>query len=611
MPTALLVEKKQLDSLHDQQQQQATPDTEHAAAEARNQKAPEPNRHPGGKDALGQKENLLADWYDEMVEVANLLVGEFKPLGLHFRPEILLATAMQEAASRDPLNARSFDNGLGLMQITPYQGKLDASVAKAIGWDNSKDVEYNVQHSRWRDAKSNLLAGGYTLLGKAQAIKGALPKTWEQMDEQHRWRATMFAYNAGQGAAIAALKAGGPDAPMISSYTYKGKRYSHDYTAELKQRMEYVESHDPFEGGATDQQPKTPEPPQKLPGDEGPKKSGPIQGSVGKGGDNKKADVIAVQTQLKARGFDPGPIDGDFGAHTLRAIIEFQRGFLAEPDGLIEPGHTSEKHLFFEAPKAEKTEPKTDKPPVADKTPPKEEPSPSHPIKKSVGAGGENDKEDVTAVQKRLHERGLDPGPVDGDCGERTIAAIRAFQGTFLQHPDGLIEPGQGTERHLFQENGKVEVKTSKGNGQRSDTVDNDGSLPHVQPGVKLTEAISSNYRVLAPYLPAGTVMTSGLRTDEDQASLIHRYFRSHGGPASITDTEEQRQWLANNYDMVIARVGSSPHRTGLAFDLSGAALSQIEAAVRRCAREKPAEFHFSKLIYESANNCIHVEVTG
>lgn len=609
MPTAMLVEKKQLDSLHNQQSEQ-TPENEHAATQAQKEKSSEPNRHPGGNDALGKKENLLSDWYDEMVEVASQLGGEFKPLGLHFRPEILLATAMQEAANKDPLNARSFDNGLGLMQITPYQGKLDAGVAKAIGWDNSKDVEYNVQHSRWRDAKSNLLAGGYTLLGKAQAIKGALPKTWEQMDEQHRWRATMFAYNAGQGTAIAALKSGGADAPMISTYTYKGQRHSHDYTAELKSRMDYVESHDPFQGGGTTPDTKTPEPPKKLPGDDGPQKTGPIQASVGKGGANKKADVIAVQTQLKARGFDPGPVDGDYGAHTLRAIIEFQRGFLAEPDGLIEPGHASEKHLFFEAPKEEK-KPETPAEKPRSVEPPKEEPSPSHPIRKSVGVGGVNDKDDVTAVQKRLHERGLDPGTADGDCGERTINAIRAFQGTFMSHADGLIEPGQGTERHLFQENGKVEVKAPKQGGQQSETVDNDGSLPHVQSGVKLTDAISSNYRVLAPFLPAGAVMTSGLRTDADQESLIHRYFKSHGGPASITDAEAQRQWLASNYDMVIARVGSSPHRTGLAFDLSGAPLSQIEAAVRRCAREKPAEFHFSRLIYESSNNCIHVEVTG
>lgn len=607
MPTPQLAEKKQLDALHDQQPEVA-PEAEQATAHAETKKT-EPNRHPGGNDALGKKENLLSSWYDEMVDVANLLAAEFKPLGLHFRPEILLATAMQEASSKDPLNARSFDNGLGLMQITPYQGKLDAGVAHAIGWDNSKSVEYNVQHSRWRDAKSNLLAGGYTLLGKAQAIKGALPKTWEQMDEQHRWRATMFAYNAGQGAAIAALKSGGADAPMISSYTYKGQRYSHDYTAELKSRMDYVESHDPFQGGGEQQHTPAKEPPQKLPGDEGPKHAGPIQDSVGKGGANKKADVIAVQTQLKARGFDPGPIDGDFGPNTLRAIIELQRGFLAHPDGLIEPGHATEKHLFFEAPK---TEHKPDKAPEPDKTPPKEDPSPSHPIQKSVGVGGVNQKEDVIAVQKRLHARGLDPGPVDGDCGDRTIAAIRAFQSTFMAHTDGLIEPGHGTEHHLFQENGKVEVKTPpKANGQRSDTVANDGSLPHVNHGVKLTEAIESNYRVLAPYLPGGTYLTSGLRTDQDQANVIHNYFAQYGGPSSITDTEQQRQWLERNHGMVIAHVGSSPHRTGLAFDLSGASLSQIEAAVRRCAREKPAEFHFSRLIYESSNNCIHVEVTG
>src|SRR6185295_16567264 len=74
-----------------------------------------PNQHPGGNDALGKKENLLAPFYDEMVEVAHALAGEFTPLGLHFRPEILLATAMQEAANKDPLTTRSFDNGLGIM----------------------------------------------------------------------------------------------------------------------------------------------------------------------------------------------------------------------------------------------------------------------------------------------------------------------------------------------------------------------------------------------------------------------------------------------------------------------------------------------------------------
>ncbi|HEX7843285.1 MAG TPA: transglycosylase SLT domain-containing protein, partial [Kofleriaceae bacterium] len=177
------------------------------------------NHHPGGKDALGTKENLLAPFYDQMVEVANELAPQFTPLGLHFRPEILLATAMQEAANKDPLTTRSFDNGLGIMQITPYKGKLDPAVAKAINWDNSRDVEYNVQHSNWRNAKANLMAGGQTMLGKARSIKGGVAKTWEQMDEPHRWRAVLYAYNAGEGSAISALKRGGPNAAMISTFT--------------------------------------------------------------------------------------------------------------------------------------------------------------------------------------------------------------------------------------------------------------------------------------------------------------------------------------------------------------------------------------------------------
>lgn len=38
---------------------------------------------------------------------------------------------------------------------------------------------------------------------------------------------------------------------------------------------------------------------------------------------------------------------------------------------------------------------------------------------------------------------------MDGDCGEKTIGAIRAFQATFMKEPDGLIEPGHATWRRL------------------------------------------------------------------------------------------------------------------------------------------------------------------
>jgi hypothetical protein len=322
------------------------------------------NQHPGGKDALGTKENLLAPFYDQMVEVAQELAPQFTPLGLHFRPEILLATAMQEASSKDPLTTRSFDNGLGIMQITPYKGKLDPAVAKAINWDNSKDVEFNIQHSNWRNAKANLTAGAQTMLGKARSIKGGVPTTWEQMDEPHRWRAVLYAYNAGEGSAISALRRGGPNAAMISTFTDpSGKTVSHDYTAEIKSKMDYVDGHDPFAAGG-----KEPAPAPREGGGAGPTagsggaappahEPNGIKQSVGVGGVNHKPDVIAVQTRLLERGADPQGIDGLVGPHTIHAIETFQHGFLPHPDGLISPDHITEKHLFGETGKIQAAPP--------------------------------------------------------------------------------------------------------------------------------------------------------------------------------------------------------------------------------------------------------------
>jgi len=63
----------------------------------------------------------------------------------------------------------------------------------------------------------------------------------------------------------------------------------------------------------------------------------------------------------------------------------------------------------------------------------------------SVGFLGLNLSEDVMTVQRLLREKGYDPGPVDGVCGAKTIAAIRKFQGGFLKAPDGLIEPAGKT----------------------------------------------------------------------------------------------------------------------------------------------------------------------
>jgi putative chitinase len=53
--------------------------------------------------------------------------------------------------------------------------------------------------------------------------------------------------------------------------------------------------------------------------------------------DSRGADVVALQQALKARGFNPGVPDGDFGPGTEAAVIAFQKSEGLTPDGIVGP----------------------------------------------------------------------------------------------------------------------------------------------------------------------------------------------------------------------------------------------------------------------------------
>ncbi len=75
-------------------------------------------------------------------------------------------------------------------------------------------------------------------------------------------------------------------------------------------------------------------------------------------------------------------------------------------------------------------------------------------LRSSVGLNGRNVREDTITVQNLLTRAGLRLGLIDGRCGPKTISAIINYQRTFLRNPDGLIEPGQTTWRHLTGQGG-------------------------------------------------------------------------------------------------------------------------------------------------------------
>lgn len=70
-------------------------------------------------------------------------------------------------------------------------------------------------------------------------------------------------------------------------------------------------------------------------------------------------------------------------------------------------------------------------------------------LSRSVGCFGENLFHDVIEVQYRLKNSGFPDLVVDGNCGSKTVAAIRKFQQRFMSLPDGLVEPGGATLRRL------------------------------------------------------------------------------------------------------------------------------------------------------------------
>jgi peptidoglycan hydrolase-like protein with peptidoglycan-binding domain len=117
-----------------------------------------------------------------------------------------------------------------------------------------------------------------------------------------------------------------------------------------------------------------------------------------------KGDAVKkAQNALKARFYDPGPVDGIFGPKTFKAVKWYQsdRGLTA--DGIVGP----------------KTWARLDPP--------------------TVKKGSKGDA--VRMLQQILTDFGFSPGAVDGDFGTKTEKAVKDFQTVFGLVVDGIVGP--------------------------------------------------------------------------------------------------------------------------------------------------------------------------
>jgi peptidoglycan hydrolase-like protein with peptidoglycan-binding domain len=142
--------------------------------------------------------------------------------------------------------------------------------------------------------------------------------------------------------------------------------------------------------------------------------------------------VRDVQRQLKAQGFYPGAIDGNFGSQTATALRAYQRSYrLPETARLDETTLRSllpERSGVSPAPEVSRAPA-----PVVPRTP--------------VDLSNREVRRDA---QRQLKALGFDPGSTDGTFGPQTEAALRAYQQAYRLPQTG--RPDEVTLRSLLPE---------------------------------------------------------------------------------------------------------------------------------------------------------------
>lgn len=135
-----------------------------------------------------------------------------------------------------------------------------------------------------------------------------------------------------------------------------------------------------------------------------------------------RQEMVAMQTQLRQAGFNPGPVDGVLGAKTKAVWAELQTGcpmakdfaqFLAQPPGVGQGtvvAQVAEQANVVSVPPNSPARARVE----ADKA--------------SITPVAARSQEEIRILQLRLRDAGFDPGPFDGVMGPKTQLALQQLQ---------------------------------------------------------------------------------------------------------------------------------------------------------------------------------------
>ncbi len=163
----------------------------------------------------------------------------------------------------------------------------------------------------------------------------------------------------------------------------------------------------------------------------------------------QRAYIQGIQEALTAHGFQPGPASGELDAATRAAIKAYQKQAGLPVDG--KPSASLLDHIKFAEPQVTAGSAGRDpqgRPPTPQKPPPppvqRPDPPPTPPAKPEAAAdpmppASQAPKPDpmISDIQRRLAERGYDPGPANGQRSEKAREAAQEFQ-----RDAGLAETG-------------------------------------------------------------------------------------------------------------------------------------------------------------------------
>ncbi|MBQ9252028.1 MAG: peptidoglycan-binding protein [Clostridia bacterium] len=156
--------------------------------------------------------------------------------------------------------------------------------------------------------------------------------------------------------------------------------------------------------------------------------------------------VKTIQKKLKSLGYYSGSIDGDYGSGTKKAVIAFQKA-----NGLKQTGNVNSATLEKLNSGGSSSSSK----------------SSSSSSSSSASAGDPCSPGDkgaaVKAVQKKLKSLGYYTGSVDGDYGNGTKTAVKAFQ-----KANGLTVNGVANSKTISKMNSSSAKKASSGGGGSS-----------------------------------------------------------------------------------------------------------------------------------------------